>query len=195
MIVLAAGHSRRMGLKNSKLTLPYEGKMLALHIIDKVSQYEGPKVIVLNTNTYEHLGKLSIDRGFRVVLNESDKQGDSLGAAVRAMPVEVEGYMCFVADQVMLRQETIDLLIDTYRQVQADDQAIVRPFYGKQPGNPVIFSKFYRENLMDITADMGGREIIKQLQEHVYSVPIRFVWEGMDIDTYADYETLLSRKR
>ena len=53
---------------------------------------------------------------------------------------------------------------------------------GTQNGNPVIFSKKYKEELLSLTGDRGGSVILKKYPREVLKIPAEEK-ELRDIDT------------
>ena len=56
------------------------------------------------------------------------------------------------------------------------------PFRGEKTGNPCIFSKKYYRELMEITGDKGGKQIIKRYPEDVTYLKISDERELQDVD-------------
>lgn len=54
---------------------------------------------------------------------------------------------------------------------------------GTKTGNPCIFSRKYYQELMEITGDKGGKQIINRHPDDVVYLEIKDARELVDIDT------------
>ena len=78
-----------------------------------------------------------------------------------------------------------------HRFYRKDDKAIVLPMFKGERGNPVIFSGFYKNELLKLQNTEGGKPIVKANQNHVYTVEMPTDSVLRDADTPVDYSTLL----
>jgi molybdenum cofactor cytidylyltransferase len=64
---------------------------------------------------------------------------------------------------------------------------IVVPFYKDKQGNPVLFDNYWRDELLELSGDVGGRSLLKANPENIKRVKIsdRAVIE--DINSEEDY--------
>ena len=100
-----------------------------------------------------------------------------------------DGYMFFVADQPLINQKDIEKLIRVFRE---NKDFIVIPKYKKKCGNPVIYPSLYKEEILRLEGDKGGKSIIKSSNKIKYVE----VEENtlFDIDNKDDFNKLLMRK-
>jgi molybdenum cofactor cytidylyltransferase len=68
----------------------------------------------------------------------------------------------------------------------------VLPFHDGKKGNPVIFSSFYRDQILKHKETEGCKEIVQQHRQHVVKVGITSPFVLQDVDTPSDYEKLKS---
>ena len=78
---------------------------------------------------------------------------------------ESEGYMFFVGDQPLLDKKDIEKLINVFNE---DTSFIVIPKYKNRFGNPVIYPKKYKEDILNLEGDKGGKSIIKSSDKIKY---------------------------
>jgi len=80
----------------------------------------------------------------------------------------------------------------TYQQLLAVLQAdnIVIPEYQGKTGNPVGFGKYFFEELLHLSGDTGGREIIQAYPQQVLRISVSDGAILEDIDTRADLQRL-----
>jgi molybdenum cofactor cytidylyltransferase len=184
-IVMASGLSTRMG--RCKLLLKYKGEFLIEYALDAVNKSNLDEKIVVTGN--ETIIDLAEDRNLKVVRNLQGNIGQSqsikLGLKVAS---EISGYAFITGDQPFLSENLINKLIEEFE--ENPDKFIV-PVYKGRRGNPVIFPPKYRNELLSLNGDIGGRIILKNHEEDIHFVEIDeeyFLW---DIDTEKDYTELL----
>lgn len=180
-VIMAAGSSSRMG--ENKLLLKIDGKEIIRHMLesypadlfDKTALvYSDPRVAALCTEGWLTLIRVEPGRD----KCETIKPGTAACA-------DSDGMMFFVADQPFMRPETVERITAEF---YADESKIVIPVCKGRQRNPVIFPKSTYNELMELTGDKGGRDVIDRHPE--LAVYIEFEDEGQfaDIDTREDYE-------
>lgn len=184
-IVMASGLSNRMG--RCKLLLKYKGRFLIEYVLDAVKNSDlNEKIIVTGNKT---IMKLAETRKLKVIKNFYGHMGQSqsIKLGVRASS-ESLGYLFIAGDQPFLNEALINILI---REFKENTDKFIVPIYKGRRGNPVIFPSKYRDELLQLNGDIGGRAILKNHEEHIHFVEIDeeyFLW---DIDTEKDYIELL----
>ena len=185
-IVMASGHSKRM--KRDKLLMKLNNKEIFKYIVDTISEIDFErKILVARKDFILSYGE---EKGFTSVKNEKSFKGlsESIKLGVTNSE-EVDGYMFFVADQPLIKCETIDKLLDTF---EKNPSNIIIPFYNNIKGNPIIFPSFLKEELLNIQEDKGGSAVIKNNKDIIKKVFIDTDYENIDIDTKEAYEKLRS---
>lgn len=181
VIIMASGYSKRMG--SNKLLLPYKNKPIIEHVLDNVMS-SGLKSVTLVSGQDEvlEIGRL---KNVRTVYNShaQDGQSASIKAGILNSP-PCQGYMFLTGDQPLLDMETIKLLADTF---ENNKQFITVPSFQGKKGNPVIFPERFKEELLELQGDTGGREIIKRHPDSVIFVEVKNGYVLWDIDTKEDY--------
>ena len=183
-IVMASGFSKRMGL--NKLLMKYNDKFLIEYTLEKISQCDFVEKIIVTQ--YEEIEKLT--NNFKVVINENAHKGQSESIKLGVKSSErCDGYMFFVADQPLINQKDIEKLIRVFRE---NKDFIVIPKYKEKHGNPVIYPSLYKEEILRLEGDKGGKSIIKSSNKIKYVE----VEENtlFDIDNKDDFNKLLMRK-
>jgi molybdenum cofactor cytidylyltransferase len=103
---------------------------------------------------------------------------------------KTDGILIALADQPLIDTNTINRLITAFLK---SNKGIIIPLYRSKRGNPVIFSAAYREELMNLSGDTGGREIIKRHQYDILEVPVKCEWVVQDIDTMDEYRQAMGK--
>ncbi len=98
--------------------------------------------------------------------------------------------MFFVGDQPLLNKNDIEKMINVFKE---DTDYIVIPKYKESLGNPVIYPSIYKEQILKLEGDKGGKSIIKSSDKIKYVD----VCENtlFDIDNIDDFKNLLKRKQ
>jgi molybdenum cofactor cytidylyltransferase len=189
-ILLAAGTSTRMG-KANKLFLPFHGKPLILHTLEALRSSLVREVIIVTNEFNEKLLPEAIRQSYKVVLNPDYQQGmtTSIQHGVRAASKETKGYMICLSDQPLLSASDYNLLLEGFSKAcQTDPACIVLPFFQNQKGNPVIFSRYYREAILAHKQMEGCKAIVQQNKEHIFQQAMPTQATLIDIDTPEDYQ-------
>ena len=183
-IVMASGFSKRMGL--NKLLMKYNDKFLIEYTLEKISQCDFAEKIIVTQ--YEEIEKLT--NNFKVVINENAHKGQSESIKLGVKSSErCDGYMFFVADQPLINQKDIEKLIRVFRE---NKDFIVIPKYKEKRGNPVIYPSLYKEEILRLEGDKGGKSIIKSSNKIKY---VEVEEDTLfDIDNKDDFNKLLMRK-
>lgn len=180
VILEAAGNSKRFG-SNKLLHELSDGRPMVSHVLDAVRPLDvSRRIIVTQYSEVAGMGE-----GFDIVMNEHPELGIS-----RSMHLGIEAagdadaYMFCVCDQPWLSTATLERLIEAYKEEHKKGTApiVSLAFEGKMY-NPKIFSSRYRSELMALSGDTGGRQIIDSHAAALLSVEAADASEVSDIDT------------
>lgn len=128
----------------------------------------------------------------RVALNTNYREGlsTSIICGIRAADPQSKAFLIALGDQPLIRSEVVDLLVSAYEE---GGKGIVLPAFGGLPGHPVIFDLKYREELLSLTGDKGGKAIIAAHPEDVLQVEADTASVVYDIDSWEDYQQQLEQ--
>lgn len=184
-IVMASGLSKRMN--QNKLFMDIKNKKIYEYILETIEKCSYLNEVIVVAKDFEILDKASKLR-FKIVKNEYSHLGQSVSIKLGLDKSEnADGYMFFVADQPFIGEDTIDMLCRIFND---NLNKIIIPCCNGANKNPVIFPKRFKEELLSIEGDIGGKVVIKNNLEHVLKVPIDNESEFIDIDTFEDYESI-----
>lgn len=183
-IIMASGFSNRMG--TNKLLLPYKGKVFIEHVLDKVKACNFySTVIIAKSPEVIDIGK---KRGIKVIHNENAEKGqsESIKLGIANSPDSM-GYAFFTADQPLIDIETIKLLMNSFYK----EDSIIIPIFKEKRGTPTIFPKRFRNDLLALEGDTGGRNVINKNMNAVKFIEVKNECVLWDIDTQEDYINLI----
>ncbi|MCT8977545.1 molybdenum cofactor cytidylyltransferase [Clostridium sp. CX1] len=185
-IILASGFSNRMG--ENKLLLPYRDKPIIEHVIDVVLSCNFNDIVLICKDSYVlNLGKR---KGIKTIINKSSEKGQSEAVKLGIKDsITSSGYMFFTGDQPLIQAELIKLLLVKFEE---NKDLIIIPKYNYRRGSPVIFPNKYKEELLKLEGDIGGRAVINNHKNEIAFVDITDKYFFFDVDTPEDYETLLT---
>lgn len=183
-IILASGFSKRM--KMDKLSLKINGTSIIESVIKAASESLLDEILIIyrDIKIKEIADKYCIRTFFNSNANLGLSEAIKLG--VRNANINAQAYLFLVGDQPFLTCDVIDQIIKSYNR---RCYSIVVPIYNGKKGNPVLFSSKYKERLLRLEGDTGGREIIATDGRQIYFENIVQSKAGLDIDTYEEYIT------
>ena len=184
-IILAAGESVRMG--QPKLLLRWGEISLLEQAVDNFLASAVSEVNIVLGYRAAEMRTLLGDRSVNIAVNSEYSQGmsTSIIAGINIMSPKTQGIILALADQPSVTSLTIDRLIQAYELKQ---KGIIIPVYHGQRGNPVIFDIKYRDKLLALKGDTGGREIIHTYYDDIQEVSVDNRGILIDIDTPEDYK-------
>lgn len=183
-IILASGFSRRM--KRDKLLMEIEGMKLIERVIEACINSNLDDIILVYR--VDDLKKIGEKYSIKSIYNEKAHLGQSEGLKLGVREAtRADSYMFLVGDQPFLTSELINTLIKEYKESYLP---ILVPYYNGHRGMPMIISSIFREELLNITGDKGGRDIVQKNISKVKKIYIEEEKLGMDIDNEEDLNIL-----
>lgn len=184
-ILMASGFSRRMGY--NKLLLNLGKGNVAEYILDQIQRQKYTAVTVVSQ--YAEILELARQRGFLSIMNEQADEGKSssirLGLKALAKFEEIKGFIFFTGDQILLSDELLERLRDTFT---AHPDKIIYPEYEGKFGSPAIFPAALVPELVNLKDEQGGRFVADQHPDRLLPVPVQPGWQGLDFDCPEDWE-------
>lgn len=186
-LLTAAGAGRRFG--EDKLLLPVAGQPMGFHALDVLSTAPFDLRVLVTSADKGYLIQAAQERGFAIVINPDPAQGMSssvrLGTAHIVRAGAYDGILYAVADQPNLQAATVERLIQAFA---ARLDCIWAPEANGKRGNPVLFPASLFAELLEVTGDRGGRQVISAHEELLRTVAAA-PEELKDIDTKEDLRT------
>jgi molybdenum cofactor cytidylyltransferase len=181
-VVLAAGRSTRMGAFN-KLTAEVGGKPLVRRVAEQALASRAAPVIVVTGHERDKVEAALAGLPVKFVHNANfaDGLGTSLKAGIAAVPAEADAAIVCLGDMPQVDAALIDKLIAAF---DPDRGAlVVLPSINGRRGNPVLWSRRFFPELMNVQGDIGARNLIGSYAEAVTEVPVSGTAALIDVDT------------
>ena len=191
-LILAAGQSSRMG--QHKMLLPLLGKPLLIHAVDHALAAGFDEIIVVVGHHADHLRAALEGYRVRIVENPDYQQGQSTSvrAGIAALDPSTEAVIILLGDQPLVTPAILTRLLQAW---QRSGKPIAAPFYNRQRGNPVLFARALFPELLNVSGDQGGREVLQRHASEIEPVQMDDANAAQDLDTWQDYQALLERLR
>ena len=190
-IIMASGKSERMG--TNKLLLEYRGMTFIENTLEKVLKenfYEFAVVVSdkkVKRKVQDYIKNLETDeKKIYIVDNKKSEKGQSESIKIGLKTLgKCDGYMFFSCDQPFLTSDTIKKILKNF-----NPEGVTIPEYNGKRSLPVIFGENFKEELLKLEGDTGGKTVISNHPDKIRTVEIENSDEGKDIDTKEDYEML-----
>lgn len=190
-IYMASGFGSRFGA--NKLLVPLEGKALYLHGLHclrkaagELRAADGYEVEIIVVSQYKEILESAKELGARSLYNS--QSGEGIAASLRLgtglAPEDTDIYMFFVADQPYMSPSTVVHFLRGFDRCGLGMGCV--SFQGKN-GNPAAFAARYKEELLRLRGDKGGRVIMRAHPSDVWTMEAAR-HELKDIDERTDLE-------
>ncbi len=190
-LVLAAGLSSRM--HQNKLLLPLYDKTVIENTILNLLQVPVDGISVVLGNEKERVRRQLESYPVKFIENPCYARGMSTSVREGVKEVsrgEADAVLILPGDMPFVQPETVKRLIRVFYDGEG---SIVFPLFNGKRGHPVLFGKEIYPQFMDISGDMGGREILKRNADRICPVLVDDPGVFIDIDCRDDYDRVLSR--
>lgn len=165
LVILAAGRARRFG--SDKLSVQVNGKPLYMHMLEKASAFSGFTSVIVTGS--EKIAEEARKAGIVPVCNRQPEKGISLSLSLGLRKVlelnpELKGVMFGVCDQPGLNVSTMQKI---FLCASRHPGSIVCAGRGTKRGNPVCWDRKYFQELLELTGDEGGKQIMGKYEDRI----------------------------
>lgn len=183
-VVLAGGASRRFG--GSKLLYPWQGRTILEASLQAALRSGLGEVLVVTGAYGSELARLLERYPVRVIPNPAWEEGmsTSLKAGLRGLQHDPpRGVMIFLGDQPLLPPH---VPVDLANRLLATGAPVVAPVVQGQRRSPVLFDWTLVPELLELTGDEGGRQVVRRYAGQMELVEYTEEAWFRDIDTRGD---------
>jgi molybdenum cofactor cytidylyltransferase len=185
-VVLAAGGSERLG--QPKQLLDWNGQPF-VRAVAQTALAAGLSPVFVVVGAEKDMVAAGVEGLDVIVLENPDwveGQSTSLRAGVQALPKEAAAAVFLLSDQPQIPARLVETVLAEYARTLAP---VVAPLVDERRGNPVLFDRVTFSDLMKAKGDKGGRQVFAKYRVHTF--PWVEARDGLDVDTWEDYERLL----
>ena len=156
-LLLAAGTSDRFGGEN-KLLATLDGTPIVRHAAETLvkSAVDGTTIVLGHEAPAVRATLDDLPVEFVVNPDYVAGQASSLKAGLRTL-LDSDAVVIALGDMPDVSVDTVDILIRTYRTGGGD--ALAASYAGVR-GNPVLFDRRYFEEILEVSGDVGARDIL-----------------------------------
>jgi molybdenum cofactor cytidylyltransferase len=182
-IVLAAGRSRRMAPLNKLLVTDGKGLPMISRVVDNVLASRARPVIVVTGHERERVEEALAGRPVLFAHAEEYAEGlsASLKAGLRAVPAEAEGVLICLGDMPLVTGPMLDRLIGAFD--PEEGRAVVQPTFRGKQGNPMLWSREFLAEMLEISGDIGARHLAAKHADRLVEVEMADDAVLRDFDT------------
>ena len=186
-IVLAAGSSSRMGLRNK--LLEQIGGVPMVRRVAAIALGSGAEPIVVVTG-HEAASVVAALQGLGVTLilnpDYADGLSTSLRAGLSALPSGIDGALILLGDMPEVEASVLNALISSF----TGDNAICVPVRDGRRGNPVLWGRRYFPEMMELTGDFGAKPLMARHEAQLIEVEVATDSIFHDVDAPEDLARL-----
>jgi molybdenum cofactor cytidylyltransferase len=192
-IVLAAGLSQRMGEIN-KLLLKYKGKTIIETTLENILAANIKEVIVVTGHEAEKVKAAIQHLQITLIHNADYTKGLTTSIQRGVESAKESGYMICLADMFMITPDEYALLKKNFEEnFRSNAGYIYVPRFNNRKGNPIIFSPYYKDAILEHKEMEGCKAIIQANKENIFWVDMLTDHVLQDMDYYEDYENLIGK--
>jgi molybdenum cofactor cytidylyltransferase len=188
-LIVAAGESRRMG--TAKQLLPFGHSTILGQVIKNALESNLDEIVVVLGYQAQEISQSISGIPVKVVINPEFRQG--LSSSIKkglSSIAKTSALMIILGDQPLVGKEIINSLIAEFAK---GNRGIIVPVYNNTKGNPVIFAPTYRNQLLALQGDVGGKGIVRAHPEDVAELNVDSEAVICDIDERDDYRMHLEK--
>ncbi|MEL0168432.1 MAG: nucleotidyltransferase family protein [Pseudomonadaceae bacterium] len=186
-LMLGAGFARRYGSDKRQVRLA-DGQSVLSRALDNALAAFGAVTLVLRRD--DDPQALALPNTVEVLFNPQSEQGmaSSLVMGIEHLrDGDADVIAVLLADMPCIQPATLQQLAQ-----HCGPQDIVLPSWQGQRGHPVLFGRRFWPQLLTLTGDLGGREVVRANADCVKVLAVEDAGVCLDLDQVADLAALNS---
>ncbi|ACB85771.1 nucleotidyltransferase family protein [Natranaerobius thermophilus] len=178
--------------ESHKLLLPLGEKTVIEHTVDNASYSNLDELIVVTGHKSRELKDLFCNRSnLKLVHNPEYQHGQStsMKTGITSVSPSTQAIIFFLGDQPFIPSELVNQMIARFKNSSNCNCQIIYPLFQGKRGNPVLFAHSLFSQLMSVSGDRGGRQVMENIPpEAVCSLPTKKPGVLFDLDSPQDYQ-------
>jgi molybdenum cofactor cytidylyltransferase len=195
-IVLAAGMSKRMLIGN-KLLLKVKNKTLLENTLDNIISANFSRVSVVLGHDSVLVANLLKNYNVNLHYNSKYKEGisSSIVEGISKNNINTDGIMICLADMPEVSKCVYNKMLLAFQSnYKKNIPLIIMPIHNKIKGNPIIFSKYFFNDLKKLKGDIGAKKLILKNERYIKRINITINSILNDIDTPNAYNNYIKNE-
>lgn len=191
-VVLAAGHSSRMG--SPKALLPYGGSTFLGCVLGllEAAGVEAVRIVTGPDGSGLRAAAPALpDEAWVENPSPDDGMLSSVRLGVCALPAGTEAFVLWPVDHPFVRAATVSALLSTWR---AHRSPVVLPRHRGRRGHPVLFDASTVPEILSAPDDAGPRHVVAAHADDRIEIEVADAGILADIDTPEAYEEAFGRR-
>ena len=168
-ILLAAGQSKRM-LGENKLTKCIQGVPLIKHSVKNILESSIQELIIVLGYQNEKIKKI-IDKNKKIkfIMNTNFESGisSSIKEGLKHLNKKSEAFFICLGDMPLINNRIYNEIIK-----QKNDNEIIIPTYKGEQGNPILFSRSMKKEIMNLHGDHGAKKLLKSNKYKILNIEV-----------------------
>jgi len=189
-ILLAAGQSLRMNGENKLLKQINGIPLIKCTVKNILASAVDELIIVLGHEDNLLKNTIGINKKTKFIYNKDFKKGmsSSIKVGLNEISKKSQGFFISLGDMPNINQSIYNKLIKSMSSYNKKlkpihKKEIIIPTFEGREGNPVLFSKFMKNKIMNLDGDIGAKKIIELNRAKVLDVPFDNKGIIIDFDT------------
>lgn len=174
-----------------KLLLPLQdGRPIIRYAVGNALEWNPSEVVVVVRPDLPAIEEALADLPVMCVPNHRYEEGmtTSLAVGIGALSGRIDAALVVLGDEPYVAEHIVMRLVAAY---MSERKAITIPQYGEQVGPPTLFARIIFPELLALSGDIGGRQLLAKYPDLVCLVPFNQEDRPRDVDTPEDYRALL----
>ena len=195
-IILAAGMSKRMLIGN-KLLLRIKNQTILEKTLERIMSARFSKISVIVGHDSSFITEILKNYKVNSYYNKQYKEGisSSIVEGVKNHEKNSDGVMICLADMPEITKYIYDKMLEFFQvNYKKGLPLIIIPIHNKIKGNPVLFSKYFFNDLKRLKGDIGAKKLILKNEKYVKKINISMKSILKDIDTAESYNTYIKNE-
>ena len=195
-IVLAAGMSKRMLIGN-KLLLKVKNKTLLENTLDNIISANFSTVSVVLGHDSILIANLLKNYNVNLHYNSKYKEGisSSIVEGISKNNINTDGVMICLADMPEISKCVYNKMLLAFQSnYKKNIPLIIMPIHNKIKGNPILFSKYFFNDLKKLKGDIGAKKLILKNERYIKRINITINSILNDIDTPNAYNNYIKNE-
>ena len=168
--------------------LPYGRSTIVEEVVNNFLGSKVDEIVLVLGSEDTKIERKIEDKPVKVVINPDYYQGlsSSIKAGLKAADERTSAVLIALGDQPLVKAKVINRIISQYLEKE-NMKGIVVPVHRGVRGHPTLLDIRYKDEIMNLSGNVGAREIIQRHEEDLLEVEVDTASILSDIEADTDY--------